>query len=328
MNNLYFTLIILFSISNLLVFADIDPSSYSLLLGTIRKELVERALSSLPKKDFVDILQMCKTMEKSKEFFSLTDAESAYLVYKWISENIEVNRLGNSDYVATVYDRGEGSPAGVSQLFTLMCNYFKVKSKSISGFIKIKKRINFQNLISNINSTWNYILINDEYYLVDVTMGSSIFDGLYFNTYYSELFFATKPEIFINYHFPNDNQWQLLNKPYTLEKFESIPFISDQFYLMGFKTFSPEFLDINESGKIKFTLTYDESLGEIDIYTSFLNSYFSTTEVDTEINYSKGKVEIILNKNNEDLLYFIIECEPLDEDSYEDISILTYKLNP
>ena len=39
----------------------------------------------------------------------------------------------------------------------------------------------------------------------------------------SDLFFATNPEIFINYHFPNDIKWQLLYQTITMEKFESIP---------------------------------------------------------------------------------------------------------
>lgn len=69
MNKLYFTLIILFSISNLLVFADIDPSSYSLLLGTIRRELVERALSSLPKKILLIYYKCVKQWKNQKNFF-------------------------------------------------------------------------------------------------------------------------------------------------------------------------------------------------------------------------------------------------------------------
>lgn len=328
MNKLYFTLFILLSFSCFLVFADIDPSSYSLLLGTIRKEAIERALVILPPRERVDIILMCKEMKKAKEATSLNDAESAYFIYKWMAQNFGVNKFINNDYSATVYTKGEGSPGSLAEIFTIMCNYLKIESKSISGYIKIKKRLNFMNLISKITSTWNYILINGEYYLVDVTMASTLFDGLYFNDYYSDLFFATKPEIFINFHFPKENNWQLLSTPYTEEKFDSLPYVSDKFYLLGFKSFSPENLDINGSGTITFTLNYDESIKEIDIYAELLDYYFTVTEANTKVNYSEGKVEITFDKNNQELLYFIIECEPLYFDSFEDITILTYRLNP
>ena len=80
------------------------------------------------------------------------------------------------------------------------------------------------------------------------------------------LYFGTEPEIFIRSHFPNESKWQLLSKPYTFEKFESMALLSPFFYLYGFKTISPETTILIGSGKI--ILTSDKSIPKykLDFY--------------------------------------------------------------
>ena len=75
---------------------------------------------------------MANNMGKTKKSYNLTDAESAYFAYKWIAQNIAINySLGNKDYMEIVYDSGEGSPSGLSNLFqfviilTLHLNLFE-----------------------------------------------------------------------------------------------------------------------------------------------------------------------------------------------------------
>ena len=329
MNKLYSILIFLFSFSHLLAFEEIDPSTYSLLLGTVRKEIVSKAFRNIPSKNNISLLQMLNTIKKTKDSFSLSDAESAYLVYIWVTEYIKVDFLDNNKYVENVYNSGKGNPVGVSNLFNLMCNYIKIESKSISGYIKKRNVDNFENYISSIESTWNYIVINNKYYLIDVTLGSGVFNEKYLYSYYQDIYFATKPEIFINSHFPNDKKWQLLSNPYSYEKYKSLPFISDFFYICGFKTFSPDNMEINGRGEIKITLTYGELVNCKFISTFFVNPYLrDDIGVNNKINNSNGKFEIILNKNNKDALLFIIQCLPPYRAWDQDFSIITYKLNP
>ena len=66
-------------------------SSYSLLLDDIREDVIDTALLNLPTRGSVDILKMYLLMAEEKEKNSLNDAESAFLVYKWIAQNIKIN---------------------------------------------------------------------------------------------------------------------------------------------------------------------------------------------------------------------------------------------
>ena len=67
-----------------------------------------------------------------KSSYSLNDAESAYLVYKWIGQNIEYDKddqkQGNSSTaIATVYKTGKGGYIGITELFKTMCDRLKFK---------------------------------------------------------------------------------------------------------------------------------------------------------------------------------------------------------
>ena len=79
---LYLLVLIL---SNSLVFNyESDPSSYSLLLPKVRKDVINSILSSLPNKKNLNIFQMSEAMVKYKKENSLNEIESTYLVYLWL----------------------------------------------------------------------------------------------------------------------------------------------------------------------------------------------------------------------------------------------------
>jgi len=169
---------------------------------------------------------MVSKMVNAKEEYSLNEAKSAYLIFKWISENIEINFYDEDlDDPINAYNSGKGTPKALSSLFNNISNFLKVVSESISGYLKWANYRNFA--IENYrNYTWNYIEIKGEYYLLDVSLAAK-FKYLYPDYIY--LYFGTEPEIFIRQHFPNENKWQLLSEPYTLEKFESMALLTPFF---------------------------------------------------------------------------------------------------
>ena len=95
---------------------EINP--YSKLIGKVRKEVIDKSLFYLPKKDDINILQMLNQMKNAKEEFSLNEAESAYFAYKWISKNIEIDYDGEKVDPAQVYELGEANFEGIASLLT------------------------------------------------------------------------------------------------------------------------------------------------------------------------------------------------------------------
>jgi hypothetical protein len=240
---------------------------FSKLIDQVRKDIVNKALLNLPKKENLDILKMCLEMANFKTTFSLKDAESAYLAYKWIIRNIEFDtkgeKQGNSTTdVATVYKTGKGGSIGISELFKRMCSLLKIKGDTIKGLTKDFSDEYPRKIITQ-EYVWNYILIDEEYYLIDVVMAISFEKHNYIFNRDSDFYFGMNPEASIRMHFPNDNKWQLLPKVITKEEFKSMAYLEEGFYSLGLKTISPDIQSLNKSQEIKFIITSDDSFDKI-----------------------------------------------------------------
>lgn len=57
---------------------------------------------------------------------------------------------------------------------------------------------------------------------------------------YNEFYFLTHPALFINNHFPDNSNWQLLKPTVTLKQFESNMLYKSDFYKMGVLAAHPE----------------------------------------------------------------------------------------
>ena len=119
------------------------------------------------------------------------------------------------------------------------------------------------------------------------------------------LYFGTEPEIFIRQHFPKESKWQLLSEPITFEKFESMALLTPFFYLLGFKTISPDTTKIIGNGKI--ILTSDKTIPKLDLILDCFYEYDILTLVLDE--YEDGtpdeKLEIEYSNEDECSLYSI-----------------------
>ena len=52
---------------------------------------------------------------------------------------------------------------------------------------------------------------------------------------FDDHFFMTPPSQFIFDHFPEDAQWQLLDKPVSKQEFENLVFLEAEFFNLGLK---------------------------------------------------------------------------------------------
>ena len=240
-------------------------------------EIIDKSLLYLPKREEVNILQMVKQMVNAQEKYSLNEAESAYLAFKWIAQNIrnDFYKEEGSDEPITVYNSGSGNPKGISSLFNNICMFLNVVSDSISGYLKIADYKN-DVIKSDKEYIWNYIEINEEYYLVDVSIVAE-FTSTYWSDYIYA-FFGTEPEIFFRMHFPKESKWQLLPEPYTFEKFKSMALLYPYFYLIGFKTIYPDTTKIIGSGEI--ILTSDKAIPELNVQFGWTKPGIDSDDLD------------------------------------------------
>ena len=111
--------------------------------------------------------------------------------------------------------------------------------------------------LGNTLNIWNYVMIDEKYYLFDPTNGIGFCSDEKFKPRFCEVFFGTKPEYFIRSHYPQNSKWQLLNDIVSKEKFESWPLINKFFYLQGFKTVFPDVKNIKINKDLKIKVTYN-----------------------------------------------------------------------
>ena len=202
-------------------------------------------------------------------------------------------------------------------------SFFEIESQSISGYLKtLDNSKDYDEKIINIDFTWNYIAINNLYYLIDLASGAGFLYNANYKNERTDFYFGTKPEYFINTHYPNDSKWQLLSQNYSFEKFDSLPYIYYNFYLFGFETFSPETKDLNWNEEIKISLTGGESTVNADFLFEMYDNYRREYEIPDDVIKTEEKAEIILKIDKiKNPLYILLTDGVYPE-------LILYKVNP
>lgn len=314
----------------------VPKSFYSLLLGDIREDIVDSALLNLPKRDSVDILKMVTLMKDEKEKNSLTDAESAFFIYKWIANNFDIDcyyMIEKEQSDLELYKSGKGQPLSFSSLFNRICSYLKIRSDSISGYYKAYNTVeNYYLHYSEISHIYNYIIIDNNTYLVDPTLGIGYCDNYYYTKSYSDLYFGTKPEFLIKSHFPKDDNFQLLKDVITKEQWSSYVFIGRKFYLSGMKNTVPESENISIRDGKKIIINYDPVKNDIGILYSrmvFANGsiVYLTDKVNNGV-YEIVSTEIKYRPRNENPMRIeIYRCNRDDQSCIHKDFLVLYHIN-
>ena len=119
----------------------------------------------------------------------------------------------------------------------------------------MKHLINYSQIIQVKDYAWNYILIDNKYYLLDASMAGCYCNEKSFIKKQSDFYFGTNPEVFILFHFSNDNKWWLLSEIITKDDFKSMAYLYQDFYSLGFKEISPDIQKLKYLKGVKIRLT-------------------------------------------------------------------------
>lgn len=305
-----------------------EDTSYSMILKNVRKSFVRKACNSLPKRTSTNILKMSILMNQQIESLSLNNYEAVYLIYYWIGNNIQRDCSGyisKSESAVTTFNQGKSSYVGISSLFSTMVSNLGLKTNTIEGKLKYNSdNTNNGELVENIDHMWNYVLINDEYFLFDPTYGSGRCGHYSYQYDFSDFFFGTNPQYFIRSHFPKESKYQFLKSIISESQFISWPFVGKAFYLNGFKTISPDTNIIEVSKNLQITLTYDNSrnLGKICSQVVYKGGSFQFNE-SNNCEISNGVFKAVFN-GNEKMNYFIMLSGPKDDSTKK--AVLIYKV--
>ena len=289
LNVLTFTFII-FSVKPQLIDESVYLSSlnnYTNPLDKVRKEMVDKALKSLPKREAIDELKMALAMKNAKQEYRFTEAESVYLIYKWITENINFdNSFIKIEDETSTYNNGRGSYYGISHIFITMCKFLGLKANYIEGYALIRYYLNKEKIIVKKDYGWNSVIIDNKYYLVDsIAKGANSPFGFYSKEI--DHYFCTYPEFFVRTHFPLDNKWQLLRETIDLETFLSQVTLFYFFFKYGFKSIKPDKAFLNVTNTLKIVLINENPNNILHYLISFKYGLYlySNIKEKTEIDF-------------------------------------------
>ena len=113
-----------------------------------------------------------------------------------------------------------------SRLFKAMCDETGLESVMVTGNARDFYKP-YRNAHDNPHA-WNAVKIDGEWYLLDATWAAGYTNPevTKFTRKLMPGFFMTQPEWFVQGHFPDEEQWQLLDRPVDKKSFSKLPLIN------------------------------------------------------------------------------------------------------
>lgn len=221
-----------------------------------------------------------------------TELEKASAIYTWIAHNIcydmrELrNRTPDKIRYRTLLEREfkikaleekraektfktrKGICSGYALLFKQLCELCGLQCVYISGTSKTTYA-DIGQLPKKYDHAWNAVKINNKWELIDVTWGSGEVDeaNYTFVRQFNPHYFCTDPEHFFLEHYPEDEQWLLINK--TRHEFAQLPLFFSNYFSAGIEIYSPMrgYISSEEGGKVTFRFSGANS--PIKLYYAF-----------------------------------------------------------
>ncbi|XP_071354369.1 kyphoscoliosis peptidase [Trachinotus anak] len=216
-------------------------------------EHVIRAGAELKEKCVYDV----KTIVQSITQGARNELERLRAIWVWLCHNIEYDvsgYLGRSEKLSSpeeVIAAGRGVCCGYSNLCTEMCREVGIECQEVPGH---SKGIGYRwgQSLKNVKSDhlWNAVLLAGQWFLLDACWGAGRVDMEHesFVKRFDDFYFLTDPEEFIDSHFPDEERWQLLDRPIPLEEFERRVFKTSAFFTMGLRLIQPHHFHIVTDG--------------------------------------------------------------------------------
>lgn len=245
-----------------------DVNKWKNLINNLQENLqLKNYAYSRPRRTFKSLNELGVFIKDSP---AQTDLEIAWLVYFWISQNIDfdVNGFRTGFYndldlePEGVIDSGKAISWGYARLYEELCKFAGLECISISGYAKGLTYRQNQAFIDP-NHEWNAVKLNGIWQYVDVTWGTGyVSDDYIFYRKFIPHYFLTPPNIFIYDHY--SEQYQLQAQKMSLRRFEKLPLLKLDYFLDNIQCLSHDILTsirpIDRNFKMEFTCDEDVML--------------------------------------------------------------------
>ena len=166
-----------------------------------------------------------------------------------------------------------------------------IETENISGYAKGSGYVPGESY--HTNHDWNAIKLRNKWYLLDITWGEGHSIHNKYVKEFNPFYFCTPPKYFIYQHFPNEEKWQLLDKPISEKEYIDMINYKDNFFTYGFTEIIPNksvvninnnqynmkvYFEKNENLRLKINLYFennkDENIGKENCIIDKKDNYF------------------------------------------------------
>ncbi|XP_067389708.1 kyphoscoliosis peptidase-like [Emydura macquarii macquarii] len=174
--------------------------------------------------------------------------ETVRAIWMWLCHNIRYDVdgfLGLSQKIHTpeqVLETGRGVCSGYARLCREMCREAGLSCIEVPGYGRSTGCQGGQNCQQKkSNHMWNAVKLEGQWHLLDACWGAGIVDAekRLFIPSYDDFFFLPDPAHFIETHWPDEPEWQLLQPHVSLEDFEQRVFKTSEFFRLQLSLLSP-----------------------------------------------------------------------------------------
>ncbi|XP_042594589.1 kyphoscoliosis peptidase-like [Cyprinus carpio] len=197
-----------------------------------------------------------------------SDLDKLRAIWIWLCHYIEYDVKGYLGLSKMVYSpeqvilTGRAVCSGYSSVCLQMCREAGIECREVSGHGKgagYRPGQSYRNIESN--HSWNAVCLDGQWYLLDACWGAGNvdLDNRAFIKRYKEYYFLTDPENFIDSHFPEKEEWQLLESPIKIEEFEKRVLKKPDFYTLNLTLNHPKhFLIVTENGEATVSMSFPQ----------------------------------------------------------------------
>ena len=240
----------------------LSPESGSVFINT-KYQSVDDMVASLPNGVDTTVERLADSIARLP---GLSETEKVRASFVWIARNIayDLNRMHETTSSA-VLDSRRAVCAGFATLMEDVCKAMGIECPTVRGIAS--PEMMSEPPESEARHAWNAVKIDNRWWLLDVTWAAQGQDAI------DDIFFMVEPEEFIFTHFPDAEDWQFLKhgQPWSRAKFDSLPFISHEFFRLGLSLDSHFTREIRGS-KVELLFGIDPSRSKMSLLPSIKDS--------------------------------------------------------
>ncbi|XP_041369562.1 hillarin-like [Gigantopelta aegis] len=169
-----------------------------------------------------------------------SELDKARVIFRWMtSKNMytiqfrDGAQAGSPEEVLLSFKNKQGTYA---RIFETLCRFSDLHCAVLTGYAKgLDYRPGDQFKTNDYNHSWNGVLIDGNWYLVDshwatryLTSEKNKPENLVYE--YDDFYFLTDPEQLIYSHWAHKKEWQLLSRNISLQDFENLPLVKSYFF--------------------------------------------------------------------------------------------------